>query len=162
MWRKRPRLRGEIRYNDGVKGMGNRTGLPVKYRFTDHEADVGLVVYGRDYEDMFANGAYALFSVICDLRRVRKKETRQFFIPGKPDALVVFLNEILYMWDVDRFIPKRARVEREGDTFHVFAEGEIFDPERHYIRREIKAATYHGFSILEYEDGCEATLVLDL
>jgi len=43
-----------------------------RYCIMEHEADTGLIIYGRRYEDLFVNGAYALFSLVFDLRKIRK------------------------------------------------------------------------------------------
>jgi SHS2 domain-containing protein len=106
-----------------------------RYQVTPHEADIGLTIYGRCYEDLFSNGAYALFSLLFDLRKVRRTETKRFSISDDDDALIIFLNELLYLWDVHRFIPKRAVVVKDRDMLDALIEGEMFDPERHMPRK---------------------------
>jgi len=133
-----------------------------KYKITAHEADAGLSIYGRSYEDLFANGAYALFSLLFDLRKIRRAETRRFSISDDPDALIIFLNELLYLWDAHSFIPKKTAVTRHGGVIDALVEGEVFDPGRHEPRKEIKAATYDGFSVVKRESGMEARVILDL
>ena len=140
------------------RGRGSR----YRYRITAHEADAGLSIYGRIYEDLFANGSYALFSLLFDLRKIRRMERRRLSIPDDHDALIVFLNELLYLWEVHRFIPKKTTVARNNGMIEALIEGELFDPGRHWPRKEIKAATYHGFSVVEREDGMEARVILDL
>jgi SHS2 domain-containing protein len=133
-----------------------------RYRVTEHEADTGLIIYGRHYEDLFVNGAYALFSLVFDLRKIRRTEIRRFSVPEGDDALIVFLNELLYLFDVHRFIPKKTAVAKDGAGLDVLVEGERFDPERHFARKEIKAATYHAFSIGNGKNGLEAKIILDI
>jgi SHS2 domain-containing protein len=133
-----------------------------RYRVTAHEADTGLTIYGRVYEDLFTNGAYALFSLLFDLRKVRRTKTKQFSIPDDDDALIVFLNELLYLWGVHRFIPKRVTVVRDGAMLDVLIEGETFDPERHLPGKEVKAVTYHRFSLVKHEAGMEARIIVDI
>jgi len=87
---------------------------------------------------------------------------KRFSIPDGDDALIVFLNELLYLWDVHRFIPKRTTIAKDGARLDVLIEGERFDPERHFARKEIKAATYHAFSIGKDENGMEARVILDI
>jgi SHS2 domain-containing protein len=40
--------------------------------------------------------------------------------------------------------------------------GEIFDESRHVIEMEMKAVTYHGFSLVEEEGMYKATIVIDV
>jgi SHS2 domain-containing protein len=133
-----------------------------RYRVTAHGADAGLTIYGRCYEDLFSNGAYALFSLLFDLRRIRRTETKRFSIPDDDDALIVFLNELLYLWDVHRFIPKKATVAKDGGMLDASIEGEMFDSEKHLPRKEVKAVTYHRFSLVKHEAGMEARIIVDI
>jgi SHS2 domain-containing protein len=140
----------------GVKSSGKR------YRFMHHEADTALAVYGDTYEEVFTNGAHGIFTVINDLRRVRKRDRREFFIPEGPDALIHLLNELLFLWDTGRFIPREVKVTRTRTGLRAVAEGETFDPSRHRIKKEVKAVTYHQFSFEKTAKGYEARLVLDI
>jgi SHS2 domain-containing protein len=38
-----------------------------RYRVFDHTADLGIQVLGRTVEELFVNGAYALFDLMADL-----------------------------------------------------------------------------------------------
>ena len=149
-----------------VRSKGKRTapraGAPSGYRLVEHEADAGLLIFGSSYEALFTSGAYGLFSIISDLRKVRGTKRRVFSVADDGDALVLFLNELLYLFDVERFMPKRVSVERCGTGLEATAIGERFDPARHIIRKEVKAVTYHGYSITESGGIFEAQVILDI
>jgi hypothetical protein len=38
-----------------------------KFRLLDHTADLGILVYGRDLEELFSNAGEAFFDIITDL-----------------------------------------------------------------------------------------------
>jgi SHS2 domain-containing protein len=78
------------------------------------------------------------------------------------ESLVVFLNELLYLWDAEKFLPGRFSVSKERGRLVVHATGEIFDPGRHPVKKEVKAATYHKFSIQQQGDLLKATIFLDI
>jgi SHS2 domain-containing protein len=137
-------------------------GRAAGYETLDHEADTGFIVFGNRYEDLFVTSARAVFSLITDLRKVRQRDIQEVMISGEPDALIIFLNDLLYLWDADRFITKTAQVGRKGNTLRCVLHGEYFDQTRHIIRKEVKAATYHGFSVECKEGLYQARFILDI
>ncbi len=84
------------------------------YKVLDHEADVGFEVYGHTEEELFQNATCALFSLITDLGAIHPETERHVEIPSNDESLIVFLNELLYLWDVEKFIPKTNTIVRDG------------------------------------------------
>ena len=132
------------------------------YTILEHEADVGIESYGRDLAELFTNTARALFSLITDLVTVESTETRSVTIDNGDELLVAFLNELLYLWDTERFIPGTYSLMVEGGKLEAEMTGEILDPDKHHVHKEVKAATYHKFSIRHKGDRLEATIYLDI
>jgi SHS2 domain-containing protein len=136
------------------------------FTVVDHGADLGLVIRGRDRAELFAMGAEALFSLITDLAGVGTSSVKTVSIetgdPASDDTLVVFLNELLYLWDTERFIPRTASVSMEDGFLRARLEGEEFDAAIHSIRREVKAVTYHQFAVAEEDGWLHATVVVDV
>jgi SHS2 domain-containing protein len=77
--------------------------------------------------------------------------------------LVKWLNELLYEFEVGRLLFSGFTVVMQGDT-RLTAEcsGEKYDPARHRIHREVKAATYHNLNIVKGKDGFSATIIFDI
>jgi SHS2 domain-containing protein len=44
-----------------------------RFKVIDHTADVGIIAYGKDLKEAFANAAYGMFSQIADLRGVKER-----------------------------------------------------------------------------------------
>jgi len=126
-----------------------------KFEVIEHTADTGVVAYGADLKEAFANAACAMFSLMADLDRVEERVCRQIEVEAEDqESLVVsWLNELLYLLDVDRMVFKRFEVSELGHTrLKASAYGERLDAERHRVRSGIKAATYHMLRVAE-EDG---------
>ena len=65
--------------------------------------------------------------------------------------LVAWLNELIYLFDVDNFLLKRFDISRLTETeLKARAYGEKVDTSRHNLKLGIKAATYH---MLKVENG---------
>jgi SHS2 domain-containing protein len=132
------------------------------YKVLDHEADVGFEVYGYTEEELFQNATCALFSLIMDLGAIRPETERRFEVTGNGESLIVFLNEILYLWDVERFIPKAITIVRDSANIKAILRGEIFDEGRHAMAGAVKAVTYHKFSVRKEQEMLKATFIVDV
>ena len=132
------------------------------YKILDHEADVGFEVYGHTEEELFQNATCALFSLITDVRRIHPEIERHVEITGNGESLIVFLNELLYLWDVERFIPKAIAIVRDGANIKAILRGEILDENRHIVAGAVKAVTYHQFSIRKEAGMLKATFIVDM
>jgi SHS2 domain-containing protein len=133
-----------------------------KYNIIDHEADIGLEVYGKSPEELFINAVKGLFSLIVDAKDVQPEKGKRFDLTGNGETLIVFLNELLYMWDVDGFIPIEFSLKIDNNRLTGTIIGGIFDPVRHTAMQEIKAVTYHGFSITQDKNGLKARIIMDV
>jgi SHS2 domain-containing protein len=131
------------------------------YKILDHEADAGFEVHGHTEEELFHNAACALFSLITDLGAIRPETEKHVEITGNGESLIVFLNELLYLWDVEKFIPKTIAIIREGVSIQAILRGEILDEHRHTVVGAVKAVTYHKFSIRKEEEMLKATFIVD-
>ena len=133
-----------------------------RYKILDHEADIGFEVYGQEEEELFQNAAFGLFSLITDLETVLPVTERHITITGNGEALILFLNELLYLWDVDKFIPRTIIIKREHGAINAALRGEIFDEQRHIVLTQVKAVTYHKFSITEDQGRLKAIFIVDM
>ena len=142
---------------------------PAGFDVIDHTADVGLRVWGRCPEDLFFWAAHGLVSLLIDPSRVESKESRKAVIQANDteETLVAILQEILYLYEVHKFVPRGVSIFRlpEGG-FLILVFGEPFDPDRHEPLMDIKAATYHNLDIkpTRLEDGTErweCTIIFD-
>lgn len=131
----------------------------------EHTADIGLLARGRTLAELFANAADGLADLIVD--RDGLSDTAQVQVSvaaADPESLLVaWLNELLYLLDTQRFVPRRAQItslDATSLTAQLF--GDAIDPDRHTVRRMIKAATYHALSLRQTDGMWEARVILDL
>jgi SHS2 domain-containing protein len=132
------------------------------YKIIDHEADVGFEAYGYTEEELFQNATCALFSLITDLGVIRPETERRVEVTGNGESLIVFLNELLYLWDVEGFIPKVTGIIREGVNIKAILRGEIFDEHRLTVAGAVKEVTYNKFSVRKEQEMLTATFIVDI
>ena len=135
-----------------------------KFEVIDHTADIGIAAYGVDLKETFANAACALFSLMVDLDGVSESLCREAEVTAdnREDLLVEWLNELIYIFDVDNVLLKRFEITRLSDTgLRAKCFGEKNDPQRHSIKMGVKAATYHMLWV-EEGNGYRAQVLLDI
>jgi SHS2 domain-containing protein len=152
-----------------MKDSADSSGAAAGFEVIEHTADVGLRAWGPTPEDLFTQAARGLISFLFDARQVRASRTRIVDIEASDleEALVAWLQEILYLFEVKHFAA--AEVDVQAAAAHgvrARVRGEPFDQRRHEMRMEIKAATYHGLDIrpTAAENGSErweCTIIFD-
>ena len=135
-----------------------------EFEIVDHTADVGIIAYGADMNEAFANAAKALFSLITDLDDVEEVMHRDIELtaPDQESLLVAWLNELIYLFDAEQIIFKRFDITRLSQT-HLKAKsyGQKVDSARHQLKMGIKAATYHMLEI-DKSNGGKAQVLFDI
>ena len=135
-----------------------------RFEVINHTADIGIAAYGSDLKQAFANAAYGLFSLMVDLKSVGDRLSRQVDVEAdtRDDLLVAWLNELLYIFEVESILFKRFMVDELTDTrLRSRCYGEEIDPSRHEIRMGVKATTYHMLKI-EQDNGYRVQVLFDI
>ena len=131
----------------------------------DHTADVAIAAYGADAKQAFANAALGMFSIMTDIGKVKAKASREVEVTAddRKDLLISWLNELLFVFEVERMLFKRFDiVTLDETTLKARCYGEKIDPKRHKIKMEIKAATYHMLQIEEQQNLTRVQVLFDI
>jgi len=134
------------------------------FEIIDHTADVGIVAYGVDANQAFANAARALFSLITELDDVEEILYRDIELtaPDEESLLIEWLNQLIYLFDTENIVFKRFDVTKLNNTqLKARSYGEKVDSSKHRLKTGIKAATYHMLKI-DKGDGCRAQVLFDI
>jgi len=121
-------------------------------RFTllDHPSDVGIIVHGRDQQELFANAAFGLFALITDPATVRPQVPVAVSVGSKDlgELMVNWLNELIYLEDARKMLFSEFRITKlTGQQLEAIALGEPIDLARHPLNRAVKAATYNQLQV---------------
>ena len=136
-----------------------------KYETFDHTADLGIRVFGRTCEEVFARAAYALFDLLTDLKKVRQKTSLAISTQGadREELLVHWLGELLFLCESQGYLFKKFSIAHLDQTsLQAVAHGEIFDPSRHRFKTEIKAVTYHQVEVKRNDGSWEGKVIFDI
>jgi SHS2 domain-containing protein len=136
-----------------------------RYEFFNHTADVGIRVFGNSLAELFENAGFALFDIITEIATVRECEKRCITISRDSidELLVEWLSRLLYLNATELLLCSKFHIREiaqqrlTGDAW-----GEIFQDDRHIIKTEVKAVTYHGLKVYKDNELWKATVVLDV
>jgi SHS2 domain-containing protein len=134
------------------------------FEIINHTADVGIIAYGADMKQAFANMARGLFSLITELEDVEEVIHRdaELTATDEESLLVEWLNELIYQFDTEGIIFKRFDISQLDSTqLKARGYGEKVDKSKHKIKMGVKAATYHMLKI-ERGDGSRVQVLFDI
>lgn len=134
----------------------------MRYESIDHTADLMIRARGGTLEECFANAGYALFDQTVDLSAVGLDREVCLEVSGETaeERLYAFLSELLFIEDCENIILKEFDVSFDGDRVICRARGEALDRDRHRLKAEIKAVTYHMMEVDAEEPS--VTVVFDV
>jgi len=152
----------------GLAGLGNMDNEPsnaVSYELIDHTADFGIRFFGTDAADLFRNGALALTDLMTDARLVKSTHACHVQVSGADwqDLMVNWLRELLYLWAGEEKFIQDVDIQsiRENDV-EAIVRVETYSPQRHVLKNEIKAVTYHQIQVLDSGKGWQAQIIFDV
>jgi SHS2 domain-containing protein len=140
-------------------------GLRPTYQTIDHTGDIGIIVRAATLPALFEAAALALFDILVDPDTVRAESPQPVEVSGegREELMVRWLAELLFLFDARRVVFGRFEVEEiHPDLLRARAWGEPFDEDRHVVRTELKAVTYHGLLVSEDRDGWSARIIFDV
>jgi len=137
----------------------------VYYRLIDHTADFGLHIMGADPRDLFTKAGLAMFDVLTDVATLKGLDSQTIRIDGDgwPDLMVNWLRELLYLWAGEEKLVHSIHIEQINETAVAAQVAyDVFLPEHHRIKNEIKAVTYHQIQVKPVGSGWEARIIFDV
>jgi len=128
---------------------------------------------GATLPEAFAQVALGVFSLLTDPASVEERDAREVRAHGiVPEALLVnWLNECLYLLDVEGFVPRRVEftifaldaAAPGGEPLRLYCRlhGEDRDPARHISRETVGGISAEGAAVLAVGNGSEARVMIE-
>ena len=135
------------------------------YTVLEHTADTGLRITAPTREELFAEAVRGLTDIMVDVASVYPERRHRVEIQrDDSDALfVAWLTEVLFLYETKQFLACGAEEVACGDgSVHGVLVGESFDENRHALKTEVKAVTYHDITVRQTPEGWEAVVIVDL
>lgn len=124
----------------------------MKYKFLeDLTSDILFEAYGKNLKELFENSAIALFSVICEIEKVKPTEKIEIEFKGVTleETLYNFLSNLIAETEINELFLSKFNViiNKEDSTYKgkVIAYGEKITPNKG--KTVVKAITYYKFKV---------------
>ena len=137
----------------------------LQYELIDHTADMGIRVWGKNRKVLFANAGQAMFDLIVRTERVEAEQLEQVQVTGNDivDLLINWLRELLFIWTGKERLVHTIEIESLTGTKLIGGVTTYpFHSNRHAIRHELKAVTYHQAKVEKCGDGWMAEVIFDV
>ena len=136
-------------------------------------SEVGVKAWGSSLAEVFARSTVGMFSLIVDPVLVEERDVREIRAhAGTLDRLLVsWLNECLYVHEVEGFVASRVEVSPidpqarpGGEPFrvHGLLHGEELEPARHVTRVTVRAVSPEGARVVAEEGSTEARVLFQI
>jgi len=137
-----------------------------QYKTIDHTADIGVEAWGTTKQEAMEAVVEAMFDLMAAGDSVVPRQEKKVVAVGTDDAdrMINLLREALYFFHGERWIGKTCRIPEMKETqVTAYLQGEPYDPQRHVLKMEIKAATYHQLKLEPSQDrGWYARVIFDV
>lgn len=133
----------------------------------------GVVGRGATLPEAFGQVALGVFALLADPASVEEREAREVRAHGTvPETLLVnWLNECLYLLDVEGFVPRQLEftifaldaAAAGGEPLRLCCRlhGEDRDPARHISRETVRGIRAEGTAVLAVGGGSEARVMIE-
>ena len=141
------------------------------FRFHDElsSADVAFEAWGATQEELFIASAAALLRTMVEAPEEVARQVKLTFCLEDEDLdmlLWAFLQELIFFKDAERLLFCCYELDVEQGIpawrMHVRASGEEIDPKKHELLADVKAVSFHNFSIERTAGGWRAAVVVDV
>lgn len=135
------------------------------FEILEHTADIGVRAYGSTLAEAFEQAARGMLSIMVEPATVRAVEEERIEVTGADavDLLVTWLMEILYRFDARRRVFADVHVDETGEwRLAGRLAGEPLDRQRHELRTEVKAVTYHHAQVEKTDGGWVVQVIFDI
>ena len=136
-----------------------------KFELLPHTADIGIRARGKDLPELFANAALGMMSIMADPAKVATTTTEQVSVEADdlPALLVEWLNELIFLIEAHEMVFSRFEiVSIDGTKLAAKAMGEPIDADKHELRTQVKACTYHDLKVGKEDSGWVAQVIFDI
>lgn len=142
-------------------------GMEKNYNFLDDlTSDVMFEAFGKTLEEVFTASAEGMFSVICDIEKIKPEESLVIKASAEDEKklLYEFLSTLLTESEIEGLFLNRFKIthikKTDGCTVTAEAFGEKMSPGKGGT--VVKGVTYYGLKLEKTDQGYRAQVAMDI
>jgi SHS2 domain-containing protein len=139
------------------------------YKIIDHTADIAVEVTGNSITNLFISAGEAWRDTVLDFENILMESSKKFIFNSvsMEGLLVEFLSELNFQLYTKKwcFVScKNLLFQRTKTSIQLEAEvfGQYLNSDKHKIKEEIKAITYHQMKIEDIDGIFNTKIIFDV
>ena len=139
------------------------------YKFIDHTADIAVEISADNHEDLLTAAASAWKAAAIESKSGGAKETKVISLEESSveEILVGLLSELNYLLLTRKWVfesIKKISIDKSENLWNVdvVISGTSFDVQKHIIKVEIKAVTFHQMDVKFVNGKYKTRIVFDI
>jgi len=140
-------------------------GLEAIKHIKEENPDCDVIVLTMLDAEAFRQAALGLISIVVDPSSVGLSVQKTSSVEGTDaeNLLVRWLSEILYLYDGEDYLVGGIEILKMSPTgLSANLRGEFVDEQRHRLKMDVKAVTYHQLSVSQGPEGAVVRVFLDI
>jgi SHS2 domain-containing protein len=141
-----------------------------EFSILDHTADVMIEGVGKSIEEAFESIALALINVMINHNNItaksKIKDKIQVRTKNIEDVLIDFLNKLIFLKDVKKFVFSdiKVKISQDDEVFVVEFElfGDYYNSGNYDFEVDVKGASYSGLEIKELNGKYVCRCIVDV
>jgi SHS2 domain-containing protein len=145
-----------------------RDELQKKFEIVDEFASADYIfdAYGVTLDKLFEACAAACFFAMTDPRTVEPRQQLSLEVCGDDinELLYNFISELVFLKDTQKmfFSEFIIKISDDRKSLQATIAGESINFDRHVVKTDVKAVTFHGLDIKKENHGFRTRMILDL
>lgn len=140
--------------------------ITAAFNLLDHTGDTGLLLQAPSLSELFRQAALGFNAVLFEQpESIVICDETELVLTGRnyEELLVNWLSELNYHFAVLGKVYRDFLLQLQSDQLQARLSGELFDPDRHPVAREIKAITFHQLEIRQLElESWQGRVIFDI
>jgi len=126
-------------------------------------AEIGFESYGKNPKELFENSAVALFSIMCEIKKVKPLKSRKISLKADnlQELMFSWLQQLIALVDIEEMFFSKFKIEKISDKrLEATVYGEEISPKKGKV--VVKSVTNYRFKVEKNSKSYKATAILDI
>ena len=119
--------------------------------------------YGKNPKELFENSAVALFSIMCEIKKVKPLKSRKISLKADnlQELMFSWLQQLIALVDIEEMFFSKFKIEKISDKrLEATVYGEEISPKKGKV--VVKSVTNYRFKVEKNSKSYKATAILDI
>lgn len=126
-------------------------------------AEIGFESFGKDKKELFVNSAEALFSIMCEINKIKPLKSKKISLKADnlQELMFSWLQQLIALVDIEEMFFSKFKITKITDKeIKATVYGEEISPAKGKVG--VKSVTNHRFKVEKKSKGYKTIAILDI